>query len=178
MKAIIAIAMGFFSGFLIYMMAAMVFIKDNSPSSLFISITFLGGWVFSSYIILRGAKTLSKIFSRGFLIGAAEWFLMIPVGLIFAGKSISETVGITGGNDAATAGAAIGGGLIAFLTGGVSIFMAVVCLIGFTISYFMGREMKTEVSTPTKKCPECAELIQDEAKKCRYCGANLVLNDQ
>lgn len=170
MKVIIAILMGLFSGFLIYMMAAMVFFaisKDESPSSLlvFFSITFLGGWILSSYIIRRGAKTLSKVFSRGFLIGAAEWLSMIPVGLIFAGKAISETT--------ATPEAVIGGGLIALFTGGVSIFMAIVCLIGFAVSYFIGREMKPEASIPTKKCPECAELVQAEAKKCRYCGANL-----
>lgn len=177
MKAIVAILMGFFSGFLIYMMAAMIFIKDNSPSSLFVFITWIGGWVLSSYIILRGAKTLSKVFSRGFLIGAAEWLLMIPAGLILTGKAVSETVTASGGSGAATAGAAIGGGFLAFLSGGVSIFMAVLCLIGFTVSFFMGREMKTEVSSPSKKCPECAELVQAEAKKCRYCGANFTSTD-
>lgn len=27
-----------------------------------------------------------------------------------------------------------------------------------------------------RKCPDCAELVRAEARKCRYCGAQLELN--
>lgn len=174
MKALIAVFMGFFSGFLIYMMALMVFTGGESPSSVFNYITFFGGGVLSGYIMLRGAKTISKVISRGFLIGAAEWLAMIPVGLIFAGKGITDTVSNSGGSDAALiSGLAFGSHLVSFLTSGVSIFMTVMCLIGFSIAYLIGREMKPEANTPIRKCPECAELVQADAKKCHYCGANI-----
>jgi hypothetical protein len=109
--------------------------------------------------------------SRGFLLGAAEWLLMIPAGMIFAGRLMASST--DGSSNAAMAGAAIGSGIFAFLTGGVAVTMAVVCLIGFAVSYFIGREMKPEAPTATRKCPECAEMIQPDAKKCRYCGAVL-----
>ena len=176
MKAIIAILMGLFSGFLIYLIATIVFIEGESSSSLFTYTTFFGGWILSSYIMLRGAKTISKVISRGFLMGTAEWLAMIPAGLLFAGKDAIETVSISEGSNISVAGVTIGGGLFAFLTGGVSIGMAIVCLIGFAIFYFMDREMKPAANTPIKKCPECDELIQAEAKKCHYCGVDLVSN--
>jgi hypothetical protein len=158
------------------MMVAMLtadFSGGSSPSAALVSITLLGGWIASIMLLLRGARTVSAVFRRGFLLGAAEWLLMTAVGVIFSGRAVGETVSRVGDNAAATTGAALGGGLAAAMTGGLSVFMAVVCLIGFAIAYFTGREMKDQTTTPTRKCPECAEMIQAEARRCKHCGAQL-----
>ena len=182
MKIVLGVLMGAMSGFMIYFLAAMVAMpKDSGLVAIFVAITFLGGWAGSTYVLVKGARSVSKVFSRGFLLGAAEWLLLIPAGMILAGKTVSETIERNGGSDAAHAGAAIGGGLFAFLTGGVAVVMAIICLIGFAISYLIGREMKPEApeaNAATRKCPECAELVQAEARKCRFCGASLVASEE
>src|SRR5882672_1615064 len=170
MKLVFAIVLGIISGFLIYMMGAMLtadFSNARETSGLWVAFGFFGGTALSAWLLQRGARTVSAVFRRGFLLGAAEWLCMAFVGLVFSGRAVTATVAQGGGSDAAAAGAVIGGGVIASITGGVSIFMAIVCLIGFTIAYFIGREMRDTTTTPTRKCPECAEMVQAEARKCR-----------
>src|SRR6266542_6470404 len=96
MRVVVALFMGLFSGFLIYMMAVLLFVdvgKGTPPSTLFVAATFLGGWAVSVWLLLRGTRTVSKVFSRGFLLGAAEWLMMVLVGIIFSGRSVSSTFG-------------------------------------------------------------------------------------
>ena len=62
MKVLVAIFMGFFSGFMIYMMAAMISADDASggPSVLFVIVTFFGGWALTSYLLLKGALSVNQ----------------------------------------------------------------------------------------------------------------------
>jgi hypothetical protein len=170
MRILVGIILGFFSGFLIYMVMAMLFV-NSEPSLAFVLLTFVGGWIVSIWLLVRGSKSVSKVFTRAFLVGAAEWLAMIPAGMALSGRVLSETVGQSEG--AEVAGATIGAGLVSLITGGVSIVMAFICLIGFAISYFIGREMRPEAATPTRTCPECAELVQAAARKCKHCGAEI-----
>lgn len=175
MKALVAVLLGFLSGFLIYMIAAMLIISPGAkegPSGVFVFITFVGGWALSSYVLIRGARAVSKVFTRGALLGASEWLVFGLAGVIMSGRAVAHAAG-PNATGAEAAGAAVGGGIMAALSGGVAIAMAVVCLIVFTIAYFVGREMHDTTATPTKKCPECAEMVQAEARKCKHCGAVL-----
>lgn len=177
MKIFVGIILGSFSGLLIYMAAAML-LTTGEPSGPFVFVTFFGGWALSTWIIVRGARTVSKVFSRGFLLGAAEWLAMIPLGMIFGGKALTESVAQGGGTEAEVAGATIGAGLVSFVTGGFAIMMALVCLVAFAVSYFIGREMKPEAAIPTRTCPECAELVQAAARRCKHCGSEIVPTGQ
>lgn len=155
----VAAFMGVLSGFLLYLMAAMALGgRTTSISTTFVLVTFFGGWALSMYFLLKGAFSVSKVLSRGFLLGAAEWLLMIPVGLLFAGRAVTDTVAASDGSSATHVGAAIGGGFVAFITGGVSIAMAVFCLIAFAVTYFMTREMKPEEPAALIATPPAPEF--------------------
>lgn len=175
MRIAVAIVLGLFSGFLVYFLAAIAFVGD-SPSSVFVFVTFFGGWAISSYLIVRKTRTVSKVFARGFLIGAAEWLALIPAGVLMSGRALTETVAEPGAAEESAAslvGATAGAGCFSFITGGVAVVMTLVCLIGFAVAHFTGREMQPENPAPTKRCPDCAELIQAAARKCKHCGASL-----
>lgn len=178
MKIVVALILGCMSGFLLYMAAAMMTVNVDTaagPSPVLVLVTFVGGWIATTYLLLRGAKSVSRVFTRGSLVGAAEWLLIGLAGIVLSGKAVSNTIGAAGTQDGAeAAGAAIGGGLMATIAGGVSVAMAVVCLIVFAIAHFAGREMADTTSTPTKRCPDCAEMVQAEARKCKHCGATLL----
>jgi hypothetical protein len=172
MKLLVAIVGGLLSGLMIYMAAAVLLVWPGQPGPAFVFITFLGGAAASGWLLTRGAKSVSRVFSRAFLLGAAEWLGMIPIGIAMGAKAASATAGAASSGPEA-AGAAIGGGLFAVMSSGVALFMAIVCLVGFTISFFLGREMADRTATPTRKCPFCAEMIQQEAIKCKHCGASV-----
>jgi hypothetical protein len=75
MKVFVGIILGFFSGFLIYMAAATLF-ASSKPSAAFVFATFFGGWGLSSWVIVRDARTISKVFSRGFFLEIGVWNLI------------------------------------------------------------------------------------------------------
>jgi hypothetical protein len=170
MRILSALLVGLFSGFLIYMMSAMLAGTDNITPWL-ILVTFLGGWGLSTFLVLNGATTSSKVWARGGLLGAAEWMLAGLVAVIYSGKTLGETHALNTSNSAYQAGAVVGAGVVSMMGIGLAVFMAITCLIVYFIASRTPKEFQPE--TVRIKCPQCAEFIAAEAKKCRFCGYNM-----
>ena len=134
MKTSFAILMGSCSGLLISIMGSWVFFSLNfggSEATFLVLGCFAGGWVLSSCFLLLGARTPSKVLARGFLLGAAEWLLMIGGGAIRA--NLMETMD--------------GVGMMIAASAMVSLLMVALCLMGFAIVHFWRRKMEPELST-------------------------------
>lgn len=71
MRVFVAVILGLLGGVLIYFELAMIFPsiiqKGGLNSTVFVLITLVGGWALCSYMMVKGANSVSKVFSRGFL---------------------------------------------------------------------------------------------------------------
>jgi len=137
-------------------------------------VAFLGGWASCWLFVARKTKGFAVPMARASLYGAGSWVIVAVSGVIFSGRAVATSGAQSG---AEQAGAAIGGGLMAMLTGGFSIFMMVVSLGAFLTFWLISRSNKEvdKEQRQMKRCPDCAEDVYIEAKNCRHCGYNFDL---
>jgi hypothetical protein len=62
--------------------------------------------------------------------------------------------------------------ILLILVIGVGFWAAVVAVV----VWVSRRSSRITAQAPTKKCPFCAEMIQAEAKVCRFCGSDLAMS--
>ncbi len=169
MKHLTATVVSFLSAFMLYMATAMTFTQKGQSVPSIAFVAFFGGWVLTHYFCVKNTQSNLKVLNRGFLIGGLEWIMMIFAGIVMSSKAIVET---TAGSTSAAhnAGAAIGGGMAAMFTGAFSGVMAAICFFAFMITYFLSKELKEDKLENSKDCPDCAEPVNVNAKKCKHCG--------
>ena len=140
LRIVSALLVGLLSGFLIYIIFGLVIgPKDVSP--LFIMTTFLGGWALTMYVVLNGASTPGKVWSRGGLLGAGEWLLVGLAMVVYNGRTV-ESEAVNGGNRVADFGPMFDG-LTSMMGLGLAAFMAIPCLI----IYFLARRIPNDAGS-------------------------------
>ncbi len=135
----LAAILGLLFGFLLYFITFMLFMPKGGPGPIFVLFTLSSGWVLSAWFLGNNAESLLRVLRRGMLLGAIEWLIVIPASWVWTGRAVVSTVEQIGPAATGVAGAIIGGGLIALLTGGVALFMLVLCAIGYLIVYLLQR---------------------------------------
>jgi hypothetical protein len=178
MKILTAVVLGMFSGILTACAFASLFMGPAQPGDLassltnlfFLMLALVAGSCASTLWMLNQGATLSTVFRRGFLLGAAEWLAMIPVNLFSQARLATSHAGTL------SSAGAVGLGVAAIVGVGFMVAMSVICLICFGVAYLIGRE--TGVDAANAHCPSCAEIIKAAAKRCRFCGADLAAGVQ
>ena len=81
MRTFVAIVLGFLSGVMLLLPDGAMLIGvtiSTAPSIALAIAALLAGCALSAYLLRRNAATTSVVLCRGFLVGAAEWLLVIP----------------------------------------------------------------------------------------------------
>lgn len=131
-KQLVALVAGGVSGLMVYLVLSVLFVPGGGASGSFVGVTFLGGWALSTFLLLRGGPSVSRVIKRGFLLIAGEALAFIPLGAV------------VGGRGGTIAGAGVG--LATYSCLGIAV--ALVCLLGYSVTHLAAREMTPEVANP------------------------------
>ena len=116
----VATALGFFSGFLLYLIVAMLHSADLAFLAL--------GWIVSALLLHQSAASTPAVLSRGFLTGVIQWLLVLVIGVIHGAQS----------------GLFVRVGILA----AVSVVMTLACLGGFLIVHYKQRASSLPPAQP------------------------------
>jgi hypothetical protein len=124
MREVVAITLGFFSGTLVYMVAAILLaVRDGSPYQILVAVgCFVVGTIVSASWMLRGTPRVSLVFRKGFLLGTAEWIVIITAVFLVKARNPDLRVGIIAA---------------------ISATLALICLIGYAVAMLVGRGRKS-----------------------------------
>lgn len=147
--------------------------QGKTAGQTWLGLSFLVLWVLLTWLYWR-ARSIRRIFGWMFLTcGLATLGLPVATAIYSAALTAREAT------TARAAGAALGGsvltlglGVIAFFFGAILLVIAFVLLSGGhkTVAPAQGALAAAPViAGASKKCPDCAEIVQADARICRFC---------
>ena len=117
---------------MLFLLAGMLigYAISTGPTLAVTFVALLAGWAISAYVIRWNAATTSTVFCRGFLLGAAEWLVVLAATRASAENHQNLPNAVP---------AVVGEALIPWLAAG----MAIACLIALAVACFVARYQRS-----------------------------------
>ncbi len=151
-----ALGLGCASAMLLYTGAGLLSVSAGAdqPPGWYFGAFFVGGWMFSAWLLAWHTRRALEVVTRGFLLGTCEWLGVVLLGVFVP----ADVVSALGRGSATEPGTWLMGRWLAPMVQGLTpVVLGLLCLLAFVFCSLLGRLLLPGTDAPAEVAPLRAE---------------------